>query len=559
MLNRQKSLVAVLAAATSITAEQLRGNNSNSHERALSLETRGMVTDLAREGGADDWAEKFKELKCIADPKQTGQDSCLGDEDLKCAWCELAQPQQGIDHLCFPAFAKDVITEKGVTSSCVDQSTPKPPVMEEVEGKPDWSKFKELMCLLKQADHDTCLEDDSLHCNWCELVQPEQDVDHGCFPEFLTEQMIEQDTIKNCDPAPSAEEFESELEEGQFDFVKCWAQQDHDSCVGMDDVDCSWCTLGTSIAGLSAVCQPKAYAEAMVNSGIATECSAENLGIHNVEPRIALGMNFASEKTKQSFSYENDLTHALEDNTVDPAFCDPKSPKSLSGYVSLEGSTYDGPGEDKHYFYWFFESRDSSADKNTPLFIWLTGGPGCSSSLALLAENGPCSVNEDGSGTTPNEHSWNNNAHALWLDQPTGVGFSYGKEDDNSEEMVGENAYYFLQSFLQSHPEYQKNPLFITGESYAGHYVPAITHRIWQGNNEKKEGTIQLNLQGMAIGNGLTNPEVQYPVRILIGVADLLSHHSYLYFCLTQWLFFCALLPHRNMPIWLLKTRTAFR
>jgi len=99
-----------------------------------------------------------------------------------------------------------------------------------------------------------------------------------------------------------------------------------------------------------------------------------------------------------------------------------------------------------------------------------TGGPGCSSSLALLGENGPCSVNEHGDGTVPNPHSWNENAHALWLDQPTGVGYSYGAIDDHSEEMVGENAYYFLQSFLQSHPEYAKNPLFITGESYAGHY-----------------------------------------------------------------------------------------
>ena len=41
--------------------------------------------------------------------------------------------------------------------------------------------------------------------------------------------------------------------------------------------------------------------------------------------------------------------------------------------------------------------------------------------------------------------------------------------------------------------------------------VPAITNRISKGNKEKKEGTIPLNLHGMAIGNGLTNPELQYP------------------------------------------------
>lgn len=40
-------------------------------------------------------------------------------------------------------------------------------------------------------------------------------------------------------------------------------------------------------------------------------------------------------------------------------------------------------------FYFFFESRNSKKD---PVVIWLTGGPGCSSELALFYENGPFTI-----------------------------------------------------------------------------------------------------------------------------------------------------------------------
>ena len=160
------------------------------------------------------------------------------------------------------------------------------------------------------------------------------------------------------------------------------------------------------------------------------------------------------------------------------------------------------------------EEKVKVVDEEIPFVVWLTGGPGCSSTLALLTENGPCTVDGDGkSGTTTvNPHSWTEAAHVLWLDQPAGVGFSYGDENDSGEAMVGEDAYYFFQAFFQSHPEYANNPLYIIGESYGGHYVPAIAHRIWRGNQAPLcEKCIPLNLAGLAIGNGLTAPEEQYP------------------------------------------------
>jgi cathepsin A (carboxypeptidase C) len=188
----------------------------------------------------------------------------------------------------------------------------------------------------------------------------------------------------------------------------------------------------------------------------------------------------------------------LQDAPVS-GLCD-SSVKSLSGYFSVSDTL------DKNYFFWFFESR--SAPSTDPLVIWLTGGPGCSSQLALLTENGPCTVTEDGLSTVNNPYSWNSNANILWVDQPAGVGYSYGLKNDHNETMVAEDMYHFVQEFVKAHPEYAKLELFVFGESYGGHYAPAVSNRIYKGN-KNNEG-VYINLKGVGVGNGLTDPVVQY-------------------------------------------------
>eukprot|EP01050_Picozoa_sp_SAG11_P050474 SAG11_NODE_28146_length_325_cov_0.632743_1_plen_108_part_11 len=76
--------------------------------------------------------------------------------------------------------------------------------------------------------------------------------------------------------------------------------------------------------------------------------------------------------------------------------------------------------------------------------------------------------------------------------------------------MVSNDMYDFLQQFMQGHPQYAKLPFFAIGESYGGHYVPATTHRIWLNNKNLAPGNVRINLKGTAVGNGLTDPEIQY-------------------------------------------------
>jgi carboxypeptidase C (cathepsin A) len=196
-----------------------------------------------------------------------------------------------------------------------------------------------------------------------------------------------------------------------------------------------------------------------------------------------------------------DVSIPLDLAADDPSYlCDPAS-RQDAGYVKLANKV------DDHYFYWYFESRRSPA--TDPLVLWLTGGPGGSSIMAMLAENGPCNI-LPGVATETNPYSWPAQANVLWLDQPTSVGFSYGEKQDKdfNETDVGENIFWFLQGFLAKHLELEGRKFFITGESYGGHYVPVAAHYLWR-QSRLIPGVVKLNLQGIAIGNGLTDPIIQ--------------------------------------------------
>ncbi|XAR72139.1 Carboxypeptidase C [Bertholletia excelsa] len=190
-----------------------------------------------------------------------------------------------------------------------------------------------------------------------------------------------------------------------------------------------------------------------------------------------------------------------------------------AGYYKIEHS------HAARMFYFFFESRNSTQD---PVVIWLTGGPGCSSELALFYENGPFKI-EKNLSLVWNKYGWDKASNLLYVDQPTGTGFSYSsdiRDFRHEEKGVGNDLYDFLQAFFAEHPQFAKNDFYITGESYAGHYIPALAARVHKGN-KAKEG-IHINLKGLAIGNGLTNPKIQYKAypdyALDMGIITKLEH-----------------------------------
>jgi len=129
----------------------------------------------------------------------------------------------------------------------------------------------------------------------------------------------------------------------------------------------------------------------------------------------------------------------------------------LAGYINVNESA------DANLFYWFFESQsDPTTD---PVVLWMTGGPGCSSELALFFENGPYTVNENLTLAT-NPYSWNTFANLLYIDQPVGTGFSYANSDYvNDEALVSADMWNFLQSWFANDDftKYVKNDFYVVG------------------------------------------------------------------------------------------------
>jgi len=215
------------------------------------------------------------------------------------------------------------------------------------------------------------------------------------------------------------------------------------------------------------------------------------------------------------------LTHLIRAGRIDEAraACNVTPLKgaieSYSGYLTvdeLHGS---------NMFFWFFPAVTGKVD--APVLLWLQGGPGSSSLLGVFNLNGPFSVCKSCGGELKlRDHAWTGTHSMLYVDNPVGTGFSYTGDDSgySTDEMdVARNLYATLVQFFELFPEYQHNDFYVTGESFAGHYVPAVSYAIHQNNPGAK---IKINLKGLAIGNGLVDPLNQ------LFYSDYLYQHGFI-------------------------------
>ncbi|KAF5647061.1 SERINE-TYPE CARBOXYPEPTIDASE F PRECURSOR [Fusarium tjaetaba] len=151
------------------------------------------------------------------------------------------------------------------------------------------------------------------------------------------------------------------------------------------------------------------------------------------------------------------------------------------------------PKEERKLYFWFFPSTNPKA-KRDEVVIWLNGGPGCSSLSGLLTENGPFLWQEGTLAPVPNSYSWTNLTNVIWIEQPVGVGYSQGKPNITNEVELGKQFIGFWKNFINTF-ELKGATTYITGESYAGFYVPYIADAFITANDDDyyKLGGVAIN------------------------------------------------------------------
>ena len=192
-----------------------------------------------------------------------------------------------------------------------------------------------------------------------------------------------------------------------------------------------------------------------------------------------------------------------------------------------------------------------------------------------MAEHGPWRPLKDGATLARNAYSWNRVANMLYVEQPVTVGFSYTTEDLDNKAAFGDDQaaldnYRVIQTFLARFSHLRLHDLYLSGESYGGHYLPSLARLILNKNQEAAVAAAppaappaalppsppskdqaqaaalppslpppKIKLRGFLVGNPSTDPVLQ-----LIGQVDTLhSRHLLPPSLYERWTTLCASTP----------------
>lgn len=173
--------------------------------------------------------------------------------------------------------------------------------------------------------------------------------------------------------------------------------------------------------------------------------------------------------------------------------------ESYAGTLSIDGNATN----ENQLFFWFWPSENEAAGDE--ITIWLNGGPGCSSLDGLFQENGPFLWQSGTYEPMPNPYSFTNLTNMIYIDQPVGTGLSPAAEGFPAtivnEEQVAKQFMGFWKNLFDTFDLHGRK-VYITGESYAGQYIPYIAYYMLEANN-----TEYYNVNGIQINDPSINED----------------------------------------------------
>ena len=238
-----------------------------------------------------------------------------------------------------------------------------------------------------------------------------------------------------------------------------------------------------------------------------------------------------------------------------------EGPTQHSGFFNFVGERPDASPE-INTFFWYLPALNG--DPDAPVLLWLQGGPGASSLYGMFTEVGSFNIDENGEAYNRSpEANWNQEYSLLFIDNPVGVGFSFSNDESayvtdqiqvrgahglhgvhgvhgvsaNDVTMspchhatmslwclhpispttrpphrhqVGADLHAALLQFYQLFPDKRNDGFYVTGESYAGKYIPACAYTIQQRNLVATSDEEKIPLAGISIGDGAMSPPDQF-------------------------------------------------
>lgn len=158
-------------------------------------------------------------------------------------------------------------------------------------------------------------------------------------------------------------------------------------------------------------------------------------------------------------------------------------------------------------FYWLYGSTADTPREETPLVMWLQGGPGGSSTgFGNFLEMGPLDTE-----LQPRNTTWVQSANVLYVDQPVGTGYSYVTSADlfcKDLDEIATDLVTMFAAFLDTYPTFIDNntPFFVFSESYGGKMTTGFATALLKAMQDPESGIpASLNFRGIALGDSWIN------------------------------------------------------